>query len=130
MYEYLQGRNRAAAESVTASIRSTIARLWEMPLLGKPTDEADVHVIVEPEYLYRVFYRVKGKQVFVIRILHGRQWGMDKTLKSWTASMASKSASSMTTAARRGGLPTEGSKTRGRQRAHGPWHTTVATCEI
>ena len=48
-----------AAENVTASIRSTIARLREMPLLGKPTDEADVHVIIEPEYLYRVFYRVE-----------------------------------------------------------------------
>jgi len=44
-----------------------------MPRLGKPTDEADVHVIIEPEYLYRVFYRVEGQQVIVIRILHGRQ---------------------------------------------------------
>ena len=33
---------------MTASIRSTIGRLREMPLLGKPTDEADVHVIIEP----------------------------------------------------------------------------------
>ena len=73
VHEYLQGRNRSAAENVTASIRSTIARLREMPLLGKPTDEADVHVIMEPEYLYHVFYRVKGQQVFVIRVLHGRQ---------------------------------------------------------
>jgi plasmid stabilization system protein ParE len=71
--EYLLERNRSAADNVTSSIRSTIARLREMPLLGKPTDEADVHVIIEPEYLYRVFYSVKGKQVFVIRILHGRQ---------------------------------------------------------
>ena len=71
--EYLLERNRSAADNVTASIRSTIARLREMPLLGKPTDEADVHVIIEPEYLYRVFYRVEGQQVFVIRILHGRQ---------------------------------------------------------
>jgi plasmid stabilization system protein ParE len=73
VYEYLQGRNRSAAANVTASIRSTIARLREMPLLGKPTDEADVHVIIEPEYLYRVFYRVEHQQVYVIRILHGRQ---------------------------------------------------------
>ena len=71
--EYLLERNRSAADNVTASIRSTIARLREMPLLGKPTDEADVRVIIEPEYLYRVFYSVKGQQVFVIRILHGRQ---------------------------------------------------------
>ena len=37
------------------------------------TDETDVHVIMEPEYLYRIFYRVKGQQVFVVRILPGRQ---------------------------------------------------------
>jgi plasmid stabilization system protein ParE len=43
-----------------------------MPLLGRATDEADVHAIVEPDYLYRVFYRVQGQEVFVIRILHGR----------------------------------------------------------
>ncbi len=73
VYEYLQGRNRSAAENVTASIRSTIARLREMPQLGKPTDESDVHVIIEPEYLYRVFYRLEGQEVFVIRILHRRQ---------------------------------------------------------
>ena len=44
-----------------------------MPLLGKATDEADVFVIIEPEYRYRVFYVVEGQQVLVIRILHGRQ---------------------------------------------------------
>ena len=49
--EYLRERNRSAANNVTASIRSTIARLKEMPLLGKITDEDDVHVIIEPEYL-------------------------------------------------------------------------------
>jgi plasmid stabilization system protein ParE len=73
VHEYLQVRNSAVADDVTGSIRSTIARLEEMPLLGKPADEEDVHVIIEPEYLYRVFYRLEGQKVFVIRILHGRQ---------------------------------------------------------
>ena len=73
VYEYLQARDSASANKVTASIRSTIVRLKEMPLLGKMTDEADVHVIIEPEYLYRVFYSVDGQEVLVIRILHGRQ---------------------------------------------------------
>jgi toxin ParE1/3/4 len=71
--EYLQQRNRSAAENVTASIRSTIARLREMPLLGKATDQAGVHVIIEPEYQYRVFYSIEDEEVFVIRILHGRE---------------------------------------------------------
>ena len=73
VHEYLGGHNSAAADNVTASIRSTIVRLKEMPSLGKPTDEVDVHVIIEPEYLYRVFYSLVGHEVFVIRILHGRQ---------------------------------------------------------
>ena len=73
VHEYLQARNSATASNVTASIRSTIVRLKEMPLLGKPTDEVDVHVIIEPEFLYRVFYSIRGQEVFVIRILHGRQ---------------------------------------------------------
>ena len=73
VHEYLRAHNSATAVNVTASIRSTIARLKEMPLLGKPTDEVDVHVIIEPEYLYRVFYSLKRQEVFVIRILHGRQ---------------------------------------------------------
>lgn len=58
VHEYLRVRDSAAADDVTASIRNTIARLKEMALLGKATDEIGVHVIIEPEYLYRVFYRV------------------------------------------------------------------------
>ena len=71
--EYLRARNRSAAHNVTASIRSTIARLREMPMLGKVTDEVGAHVIIEPEYLYRVFYSVDGQDVLVIRVQHGRQ---------------------------------------------------------
>jgi toxin ParE1/3/4 len=73
IYEYLAGRSPATAQSVRSSVRSTIERLEELPLLGKLTDETDVHVLVEPEYLYRVFYRVEGKLVTVIRILHRSQ---------------------------------------------------------
>jgi plasmid stabilization system protein ParE len=35
VYEYLEERNRSGADNVTASIRSTIARLSEMPMLGR-----------------------------------------------------------------------------------------------
>ena len=75
--EYLKKCNPSAAENVTASIRSTIVRLGEMALLGKATDEAGVQVIIEPEYLYRVFYSIRDQEVFVIRILHGRQSELD-----------------------------------------------------
>ena len=71
VHEYLSARSPGSARKVTASIRSTIKRLLELPLLGKITDEADIHVLIEPEYRYRVFYRISGEKVSVIRILHG-----------------------------------------------------------
>jgi toxin ParE1/3/4 len=73
VYEYLSLRNPHAAHNVRASIRATIGRLIHLPRLGKLTDEADVRVLIEPEYLYRVFYRIDGELVIVIRILHGAQ---------------------------------------------------------
>jgi plasmid stabilization system protein ParE len=73
VYEYLSVRSPQAAHNVRASIRATIARLVHMPMLGKLTDEPSVHVLIEPEYLYRVFYRIDGDLVTVIRILHGSQ---------------------------------------------------------
>jgi hypothetical protein len=63
--------NRSAAENVTASIRTTIARLSEMPLLGKATDEGwcsryrRVRVPLSDS--------TASAAVFVLRILHGRQ---------------------------------------------------------
>jgi hypothetical protein len=35
------------------------------------TDEVGVHIIIEPEYLSRVFYILDGERVIVLRILHG-----------------------------------------------------------
>lgn len=71
--EYLRERSPAAGERVTASIRATIERLQELPRLGKTTDESGVYLIIEPQYLYRIFYRLEGELVFVIRILQSRQ---------------------------------------------------------
>ena len=44
-----------------------------MPMLGKATDEIGVHVIIEPEHLYQLFYSIDGQEVFVIRIRHKSQ---------------------------------------------------------
>jgi len=73
LHEYLAARNPAAKANVVASIRETVARLRELPLLGKRTDEPRVHLLIEPKYLYRVFYRVEGDTIFIIRVLHRSQ---------------------------------------------------------
>jgi toxin ParE1/3/4 len=73
VYEFLCERSPAGAHHVTESIKMTAARLEELPRLGKTTDESDVYLIVEPEFLYRIFYELRGDDVFVIRILHRAQ---------------------------------------------------------
>ena len=73
VYEYLEGPIDRPPMGVRASIRSMVGRLSRMPKLGNVTDEGGVHVIVEPEYGYCVFYKIDRQQVFVLRILHGRQ---------------------------------------------------------
>jgi plasmid stabilization system protein ParE len=73
VYQYLLSRNPRAARDVRATIKVAIARLAYLPRLGKLTDEDAVHVVIEPQYLYRVFYVIKRDQVIVLRILHGSQ---------------------------------------------------------
>jgi addiction module RelE/StbE family toxin len=73
LHEYLAARNPSAETKVAWSIRETVARLRELPLLGKQTDEPRVHLLIEPRYLYRVFYRVEGQTIFIIRVLHRSQ---------------------------------------------------------
>lgn len=73
VHEFLIVRSPGGARNVTASIRRTIDRLRHLPLLGKPTDEAGVHVLIESKYQYCVFYRVGAELMMVIRILHSSQ---------------------------------------------------------
>ena len=73
IYDYLCSRSPHVASNVRGSIATTIARLAHLPLLGKLNDEPGVHVIIEPQYLYRVFYVIDADRVIVIRILHGSQ---------------------------------------------------------
>jgi plasmid stabilization system protein ParE len=73
IHEYLVARSPRGAANVVASIRQTITRLRHLPQLGKLTDETDVYVIIDPEYQYRVFYRIDGERVVVLRILHHSQ---------------------------------------------------------
>lgn len=61
VYEYLSARSPAGAKRVSASIKTTVARLEELPRLGKTTDEDDVYLII---VLYRVFYRLDRDRVF------------------------------------------------------------------
>ena len=70
IYEYLKERNARAATDVIASIRRAAERLMQAAKLGMETDEGSVRLLIEPEYLYRIFYEVRGREIFVVRISH------------------------------------------------------------
>ena len=72
-YDYLKERSEPAARQVLESIKRSAKRLTRSPELGMKTDEGNVRVLIEPEFLYRIFYEVRGTDIFVIRILHRAQ---------------------------------------------------------
>ena len=73
IYEYLKERSTAGAAHVYDSITTSAERLVRSPHLGVKTDEGSVRLLIEPEYLYRIFYDIRGNEIFVIRILHRSQ---------------------------------------------------------
>ena len=60
------------------SIGESVHHLEDLPLLGRPTDEGDVRVLIEPQYGYRLFYRVRGRDVLVTRMLHSAEDRVDR----------------------------------------------------
>jgi plasmid stabilization system protein ParE len=72
-HDYLKERSAAAAHDVFASIKRSAERLTRSPELGMKTDEGNVRVLIEPDYLYRIFYEVRDADIFVIRVLHRAQ---------------------------------------------------------
>jgi plasmid stabilization system protein ParE len=73
VHDFLVKRSAIGAHNVSASLRATITRLSVLPHLGRTSDVQGVLVLIEPEYGYRVFYRIDRQVVTVIRILHRSQ---------------------------------------------------------
>jgi toxin ParE1/3/4 len=73
VHEYLVERSPTGEHNVVASLRATVARLRNLSGLGKRTDEPGVHVLIEPKYRFRVFYRLEDTHVVVLSILHRSQ---------------------------------------------------------
>lgn len=73
IYEYLKERNARAATEVVETIRHAAERLMRSPGLGVETDEDDVRLLIEPQYRYRIFYEMRSREIFIVRVLHRAQ---------------------------------------------------------
>lgn len=78
IFDYISEDNRKAALDMLERIENAILKLADNPRLGMvlPTDDLS---LVEPGYRrtvvnpYLIFYRIGRDEVFISRVLHGRQ---------------------------------------------------------
>lgn|SRR5690606_505067 len=73
IYNWLVDRNPVAARQVEDFIRKASLGLAEFPMMGVPTDLAQVRRLPLVRYPYTIFYRVDdtGGFVDILRIVHG-----------------------------------------------------------
>ena len=77
--EYIATDNPEAARSIVLHIRDAIALLAENPSLGRPGRITGTRELVVNKTRYLVPYRVRGKNVEILRIFHTSR----KLPKSW-----------------------------------------------
>ena len=69
-HDYIARDNPAAAVHVVLKIQAAVAQLADSPLIGRPGRVEGTRELVIFHTPYIVIYRVRGKIVQIIRILH------------------------------------------------------------
>ncbi len=70
---HIRSSNPTAAARVFTAIKGTADRLRRFPRSGPPGRQPDTREIVVPGTPYLIVYRLRGKAIEVLRVLHGRQ---------------------------------------------------------
>jgi len=73
IFDYLAERSPKGALSVQRAILKSIRALEAHPGLGRLTDFADVRELVVPRYPYKVYYRIEGREVWILHIRDTRR---------------------------------------------------------
>ena len=63
IYDYLDQRSPASAQSVKNSIERRIAWLTDFPLMAPVTDESGIYELALVRYPYKVYYEIVGDEV-------------------------------------------------------------------
>jgi toxin ParE1/3/4 len=70
-YDYVAADNPDAAVQVVLKIQAAAAQLAEFPMLGKVGRVEQTRELMIAHTPYFLVYRVKGKTVEILRVLHG-----------------------------------------------------------
>jgi plasmid stabilization system protein ParE len=72
IHEYIAQHNERAATAVARRIRATCELLARYPGLGRETDIPGVRVFPTARYPYLVYHRIRGDELIIIHVRHGR----------------------------------------------------------
>lgn len=75
---YIARENPDAASRIAASILAAVNRLADLPHIGRPGRVSGTRELVAPDTPYIIPYRVRGKQLEIIAVFHGRQRWPDR----------------------------------------------------
>jgi toxin ParE1/3/4 len=70
IFDYLRERNPQAARSVGGLIHQRISELGDQAHKGRRTNKPGIYTLWITPYRYRVFYRIDGEEVVILRFRH------------------------------------------------------------
>ena len=73
LYQYIAEGNPESGRKILERVHVVFVRLGLFPLLGHPSDEGTVHVLVVGKTGLLIFYTFNTDTVTIVRILHERQ---------------------------------------------------------
>jgi toxin ParE1/3/4 len=73
IFSYIHDNNRTAAAAVVNRIEGLAALLADFPLIGHPTDEAEVRMLPVVRYPYLIFYTIdhEADEAVILHVRHG-----------------------------------------------------------
>jgi toxin ParE1/3/4 len=76
IFDYIEKRSLKGAYAVKQAIEHSIRRLEEFPYSAAATDEPDVRELIVPRVPYKVYYRIRDDEVWILHIRHSarRPW--------------------------------------------------------
>jgi addiction module RelE/StbE family toxin len=71
--KYIAKDNPAAATKIAGRIKAVVLRLCDLPLSGRVGRVAETRELVIPGASYIAAYTIRGDEVLIAAVLHGRQ---------------------------------------------------------
>ncbi len=73
IFAYLDQRSPQGARNVKRAIVNAIRLLGPHPRMAPLTDEPGVHELIVPRRPYKIYYRIKGEEVWIVHIRDARR---------------------------------------------------------